>query len=190
MRVLVACEFSRIVASAFERQGHYALSCDLLPAESQGNHYQGDVFDILNNGWDLMIAHPPCTYLCNSGVRWLKTQSDRQSKMIDGSRFFKALLDANIPRICIENPIPHKYALQIIGRKYDQIIQPYNFGHAESKAICLWLKHLPPLINTLTIKENIKQSIHLMPPSANRSHLRSIFYSGIAEAMAKQWDRV
>jgi len=131
---LVACEFSGVVRDAFIAKGHDAWSCDLLPTESRSNtlnHYEGNVLDLLDKGWDLMIAHPPCTYLCNSGVRWLHSQEGRWDKMKDGAEFFRKLLDANIPRIAIENPIPHKYALEIIGRKYGQIIHLWQLAWME-----------------------------------------------------------
>jgi len=124
MKVLIACEFSGIVRDAFAKKGHDAWSCDLLPTEIPGNHIQGDVCDILDDGWDMMIAHPPCTYLANSGVRWLHERPERWEKLKEAADFFRTLLNAPIERICIENPIPHKYAIYLIGRKYDQIIQP------------------------------------------------------------------
>lgn len=134
MNILIGCEFSGIVRDAFSERGHDVMSCDLIPSEQPGQHYQGDVFDIIDDGWDLMIAHPPCTYLANSGVRWLHTNEGRWADMVKGAEFFKSLLNTNIDKICIENPIPHKYAVEIIGRKYDQLIQPWQFGHMESKA--------------------------------------------------------
>ena len=174
--------------------GHEALSCDLLPTESPGPHYQGDVFDIINDGWDLMIAHPPCTYLTNSGVTWLHKDIARWPKMFDGAEFFKALLSAKIPKIAIENPIMHKYSKSIIGVRPTQIIQPWQFGHAESKATCLWLKGLPALKETKNVKEeflrkpkNEAQRLHYLPPSKDRWKLRSTTFQGIAEAMADQW---
>lgn len=187
MKVLVACEFSGIVRDAFRKLGHDAWSCDILPTESNPQyHYQCDIFDVLDNGWDLMIAHPPCTYLTNSGVRWLHTDPTRWDKMRDGANFFKTLLNANIPRIAVENPIPHKYALEIIEDKYTQIIQPWMFGHGETKATCLWLKNLPKLKPT-NIVEGREQKVHLMPPSPDRWKERSRTYQGIANAMAEQW---
>lgn len=189
-KILIACEFSGVVRDAFIAKGHDAVSCDLLPTERPGPHIQGNVLDILNDGWDLMIAHPPCTYLCNSGVRWLyrgvQLNEDRWYLMRKGSQFFKRLLDAGIPKICVENPIPHGYALKIIGRKYDQIIQPWQFGHGETKATCLWLKGLRKLGVTKLVTGRDGR-IHKMTPSENRSKLRSITYQGIADAMAGQW---
>ena len=192
MKILVACEFSGIVRDAFIEQGHDARSCDLLPTESPGPHYQDNIFHVLTKTmyeWDLMIAHPPCTYLANSGVCWLHKQEGRMDKMFDGAMFFKALLEADIPKICIENPIMHKYAVEIIGRRQDQVIQPWMFGHPESKATCLWLKNLKPLIPTrvMSVRE---QRLHKLPPSPDRAKLRSITYKGIAEAMAEQWGNI
>ena len=189
MKVLVACEFSGTVRDAFIEQGHDTWSCDLLPTESPGAHYQDNIFHVLTKTmytWDLMIAHPPCTYLANSGVSWLHKRPERWELMRDGARFFKALLDADIPKICVENPIMHKYAVEIIGRRQDQVIQPWMFGEPESKATCLWLKNLKPLICTkvMSVRE---QRLHRLPPSPDRAKLRSITYKGIARAMAEQW---
>lgn len=184
MRVLVACEFSGIVREAFKAKGHDAWSCDLLPTEIPGQHIQGDVLEILDDGWDLMIAHPPCTRLCNSGVRWL-AERNLWKEMKEACIFFNNLLSAPIPKIAIENPIQHKYARQHIHRP-DQIIQPYHFGEPESKATCLWLKGLPPLMATI-IHTEIKQSTFKQAPSPDRSKIRSRTFKGIAEAMADQW---
>lgn len=187
MKVLVACEKSRRVASAFEELGHYAVSCDILPAEEEGNHIQDDVLKHLDNGWDLMIAHPDCTYLANSGVRWLHERPERWRKLEEAANFFKALLYAeNIPLIAVENPIPHKYALERIGRKYDQIVQPWWFGEGETKATCLWLKGLPPLIATV-IHPGRYHRIWREAPSEERKANRSRTYEGVAGAMAQQW---
>jgi len=162
------------------------MSCDLLPSDSEGPHYQGDVFDIINDGWDLMVAHPPCTYLCNSGVSWLHKLEGRWDKMKDGANFFKMLLNCDIPKLAIENPIMHKYAVEIIGRRQNQVIQPWMFGHGETKATCLWLKGLPELKPT-NIVEGREQRLHKLPPSPERWKLRSTTYQGIADAMASQW---
>lgn len=186
MKVLIACEYSGTVRDAFIRLGHQAISCDLLQTDVPGPHYKGDVFDIIGDGWDLMIAHPPCTYLCNSGVRWLKTDPTRWDKMRDGATFFKTLLEAPIARIAIENPIMHGYGKEIIGTSYTQLIQPWQFGHGETKATCLWLKNLPMLAPT-DIVEGREQRLHRLPPSNDRWKLRSKTYQGIAEAMAAQW---
>tara|TARA_R100001530_G_scaffold128893_1_gene98866 strand:- start:2493 stop:2942 length:450 start_codon:yes stop_codon:yes gene_type:complete len=148
----------------------------------------------LGDGWDLLIAHPPCTYLCNSGVCWLKTKPSRWEKLDEAAAFFRALWEADIPKIAIENPVPHRYAVERIGGKYSQIIQPYQFGHREQKATCLWLKGLPKLeptsdlkAETLALPDGERQRLHWLPPSPDRAKLRSKTYSGIANAMAKQW---
>jgi hypothetical protein len=199
MRVLVACEFSGIVRDAFTARGHSAMSCDLLPTESPGPHYQGDVRDVLGDGWDLMVAHPPCTYLSNAGVRWLQGDfghkmaatslvgEDRWRAMSDGAALFRALLDAPIPRIAVENPIMHKYAVSEIGRRQDQVVQPWMFGEPVQKAIALWLVGLPLLLATGPFMEERHQLVHKMPPSADRAKKRSKFFPGIAAAMADQW---
>ena len=187
MRVLVACEFSGTVREAFRERGHDAMSCDLLSTEIPGWHYKGDLLDVIyGSRWDLMIAHPPCTYLANSGVRWLRTQPGRWGAMRDGAVFFRSLLNANIPRIVIENPIMHKYAVEIIGRRQDQVIQPWQFGQGETKAVCLWLKNLPPLVPT-DVVEGREARVHRMPPGPDRWKERSRFFPGIAAAMADQW---
>ena len=180
MRVLIACEFSGTVRNAFIAKGHNAVSCDLLPTEKPGPHIQGDVLAVLEDGWDLMIAHPPCTHLAVSGARWFK---DKQVEQAWALEFVDALFTAPIERIALENPI------SIISsriRKPDQIIQPWQFGHGETKATCLWLKNLPKLTPT-NIVEGREAKIHRMPPSANRWKLRSMTYQGIADAMADQW---
>lgn len=195
MKVLVACEYSGTVRDAFARMGHYAMSCDLLPTDAKGNHYIGDVTDILYDGWDLMIAHPPCTYLTNSGVTWLHKDPTRWDKLDDGAAFFKLLLNAPISKIAIENPIMHKYAKERIGGvKQSQVIQPWMFGHMEQKATCLWLKGLPLLKPTNNVKnemlklpKNVAQRLHYLPPGPERWKLRSTTFKGIADAMAKQW---
>lgn len=185
MRVLVACEYSGRVRDAFRAMGHDAISCDLLSSEAPGPHHQGDVRAMLAQPWDLVVAHPPCTRLCNSGVRWLAERNLWQ-EMREAAEFFKLIMSAPIKKKAIENPIPHKYALEIIGRKYDQIIQPHQFGHGETKATCLWLENLDKLQPTNNV-EGREQRIHLMSPGANRSHERSRFFPGIANAMAAQW---
>ncbi len=177
----MACEFSGIVRDAFLEQGHEAISCDLLPTESEGPHYQGDVAHVIAYQWDLIIAFPPCTYLCSSGARWWK---DRQIEQRDALQFVNLfLLGSDAKKIAIENPIG---ILSTRHRKPDQIIQPWMFGHRETKATCLWLKGLPPLEPT-NIVEGRENRIHQMSPSVNRSKERSRTYKGIAEAMAKQW---
>jgi len=186
MRVLIAYEFSGIVRDAFIAQGHKAISCDLLPSERPGPHYQGNVFDLWQKEFNLIIAHPPCTYLANSGVRWLYTKENRMHDMKESAKQFRLLLQWPCKRIAIENPIPHKYALEIIGRKYDQIIQPWMFGHGETKATCLWLKNLPKLKPTNIVSGRIGR-VWREPPSKDRWKNRSRTYQGIADAMAEQW---
>jgi len=186
MKVLVACEFSGIVRDAFRARGHDAVSCDLLPAERPGPHIQGDVLEILDNGWDLIVAHDPCTYQCNSGVRWLYADESRWECLDRSCEFTRKILGAPIDKIARENPIPHKYAVERIGRTYDQIVHPWQFGHPETKATCLWLEGLPHLVPT-DIVEGREARIHKMPPSKDRGKLRSITFQGIANAMAEQW---
>ena len=195
MNILIACEFSGVVREAFAKKGHNAVSCDLLDTEIPGKHYKGNILEILDEGWDIMIAHPPCTYLSNSGVCWLHKDPGRWDKMINGAEFFLKLLNANIPKKCIENPIMHKYAKEIIGKNYNQVIQPYMFGHTESKATCLWLCNLPELKPTNNVKEemlklpiNQRQRLHYLPKTKDRGKLRSITFQGIADAMADQWE--
>lgn len=191
MKVLIACEFSGRVRDAFIKRGHDAVSCDLLPTESPGPHIQGDVLPHLNDGWDLLIGHPPCTYLTNSGVCWLYTKPGRWKLMREGANFFKTLLNTDIPRIAIENPIMHHYAIEIIGRRQDQIIHPWMFGHPEQKATCLWLKNLqeltPTNIVTLPIEKSKRERLHYLSPSPTRWMERSRTFQGIADAMANQW---
>lgn len=180
MKILIACEYSGTVRDAFIALGHDAVSCDLLDSERPGPHYKGDVFDIIGNGWDLMIAHPPCTHLAVSGSRWFHLKEKEQAEALD---FVRRLLAAPIPRIALENPV------SIISsriRKPSQIIHPWQFGHGEQKATCLWLKGLPPLRPT-KIVEGREQRIWKMPPSPDRWKERSRTYKGIADAMAQQW---
>ena len=191
MKVLVACEYSGTVRDAFIAQGHDAISCDLLPTDAPGPHYQGDVRDILNDGFDLMIAHPPCTHLAVSGARWFKDKQEEQTEALD---FVRLLLDAPINKIALENPI------SIISsriRKPNQIIQPWQFGHPESKSTCLWLKNLPVLVSTniLPLPESGRwnnqtpSGQNKLGPSEDRWKLRSATYKGIAQAMAEQWGK-
>lgn len=188
MKILVACEYSGTVRDAFIRHGHDAISCDLLPTESPGPHYQGDVMDIINNGWEMMIAFPPCTHLCVSGARWFKDKRNEQDEAI---KFFMALVNADIERIAIENPIG---IMSTRYRKPDQIIQPWMFGHPETKATCLWLKNITKLVSVNNVYDDMmklskreRERVHNMTPSPDRWKLRSKTYSGIAEAMATQW---
>ena len=190
MRVLVACEYSGVVRDAFIKLGHDAMSCDLLPTDALGPHYQGDVFDVIDAQWDLMIAHPPCTDLAVSGAAWFK------DKKLDGRQaasiaFFMRLAKADIPRIAVENPV---CIMSSLYRKPDQIVQPYMFGHMETKATCLWLKGLPKLIPTNDVKEQTmalpekeRMRLHYLPPSEDRWKIRSQTFQGIADAMAAQW---
>ncbi len=186
VKVLIACEYSGIVRDAFIAAGHDAMSCDILATESPGPHYMGDVRDVLRQDWDLLIAHPPCTRLTNAGVRWLN-ERHLWPQLYEACMFFKMFLDADhIPRKAIENPIPHKYAVERIGKKYDQLIQPWQFGHGETKAVCLWLDGLPPLTPT-DIVQGREARVHRMPPGPDRAKERSRFFPGIAAAMAEQW---
>jgi hypothetical protein len=197
MKVLVACEYSATVRDAFRALGHDAWSSDLLPTDGDPEwHIQGDALAIAyGHHWDLMIAHPPCTYMTNSGVTWLHKDPTRWEKLDEGAAFFKALWDAPIQRIAIENPVMHKYAKERIGgMQQTQTIQPWMFGHMEQKATCLWLKGLMPLRPTSDLKaetkalpDNERQRLHYLPPSADRWKLRSTTFKGIAAAMADQW---
>jgi len=182
MKVLVACEYSGVVRDAFTAQGHNAMSCDLLPSETDGNHYQGPVQDVIHAGWDLMICHPPCTHLSVSGARFFpeKRKDGRQQASLS---FVGYLLAAPIPMIALENPVS---IISTWHRKPDQIIQPWQFGHGETKATCLWLKGLQPLTPT-NIVDGREQRIHKMPPGPDRWKDRSRTFTGIAEAMAEQW---
>ena len=180
MRVLVACEFSGAVREAFRARGHDAWSCDLLPTEVPGQHIVGDVLEVLGDGWDLMVAHPPCTHLAVSGARWWKDKAQEQA---DALEFVRALMAAPIDRIALENPIS-KISSAI--RKPDQIVQPWQFGHGETKATCLWLKGVPKL-QPMDVVEGREPKVHHMAPGPNRWRERSRTYAGIAKAMAQQW---
>jgi hypothetical protein len=192
MRVLVACEYSGRVRDAFIAAGHEAMSCDLLPTESPGPHYEGDVFDIINDGWDLMVAHPPCTYLAISGLHWNKRIPGRAEKTEEALEFVQRLLDADIEKIALENPIS---CISSRIRKPDQIIQPWQFGHPESKKTCLWLKNLPLLQHTNVLQRpesgrwnnQTPSGNNKLGPSPDRWKKRSLTYLGIAQAMADQW---
>ena len=189
MRVLIACEFSGIVRDAFAALGHDAMSCDLLPSEAPGPHYEGDVRDVLGDGWDLMIAHPPCTHLAVSGARYFTRKQAQQAEALE---FVRLLLTAPIGRIALENPV------SIISsriRRPDQIIQPWMFGHPESKTTCPWLKNLPLLAPTNVLEKPARgywdnqtaSGQNKLTPSPDRWRIRSATYPGVAEAMAKQW---
>ena len=181
LRVLVACEFSGVVRDAFIALGHEATSCDLLPSEANGPHHQGDVLEYLSaRQWDLMIAHPPCTHLAVSGARWWK---DKRIEQVAAIQFFLSLWNAKIPHIAVENPIG---CMSTELMKPDQIIQPWQFGHGETKATCLWLKNLPKLIPT-NIVEGREARVHRCPPGPDRWKKRSRTLPGIAAAMAQQW---
>jgi len=186
MKVLIACEFSGIIRDAFKAKKHDARSCDLLPTEKPGNHIQDDVLKYLDDGWDLMIAHPPCTHLAVSGARWFKDKQKEQKEAID---FFMALVNAPIPKIAIENPVS---IMSTFYRIPDQIIQPWMFGHPETKATCLWLKGLPKLLPTAgffdrRFVKGREQRVFREPPGKDRWKNRSRTLQGIADAMAEQW---
>lgn len=180
MKILVACEYSGKVRDAFKAKGHDAWSCDLLPTDVNGQHIQGDVLDVLDQGWDMMIAHPPCTHLAVSGARWFK---DKRKEQHEALEFVKALLDAPINKIALENPVS---IISTKIKKPTQIIQPWQHGHGETKATCLWLKNLENLVPSKVVSGR-KTRIHYMSPSKDRWKLRSETYSGIAKAMAEQW---
>ncbi len=180
MKVLVACEFSGIVRDAFIEQGHDAVSCDLLSSEKEGPHIKGDVLKIMGWGWDTMIAFPPCTHLSVSGARWFKDKARDQELAV---QFFLDMIDADIPKICVENPVG---IMSTRLRKPDQYIQPWQYGHGETKKTCLWLKDLP-LLEPTDIVEGREPRIYHMAPSPDRAKERSRFYPGIAQAMAEQW---
>ena len=214
MKVLIACEESQTVCKAFREKGHEAYSCDIQDC-SGGHpewHILGDAIKVANwnpllrldlqsggvlfwdKPWDLIIAHPPCTYLSNSGVCWLYKDESRWEKMRKGAEFFKALLESKCDKICVENPVMHKHAKEIIGVKQTQVVQPFMFGHKERKATCLWLKNLTPLLETENVYEEMmllprreRERLHYLPPGPDRAKLRSKTFQGIADAMADQW---
>jgi len=198
MKVLVACEYSGKVRDAFIRVGHEAISCDILPTDSPGPHYEGDVLNILGDGWDLMIAHPPCTYLSVSGMHWT-TRGLRDPKLTeDAMDFVNKLLNAPISKIALENPVS---IISSRVRKPDQIVQPYEYGHDASKKTCLWLKNLPLLVPTQVIEPKVVGNKKIwgnqtasgqnkLPPSKDRWKIRSETYQGIADAMANQWGKL
>lgn len=209
MKVLVGCECSGVVRRAFRKRGHDAWSCDVQPADDGSKyHFQKDVLELLDIDWDLGIFHPPCTFILNSGCKHLYvggkrflsdgTESprdmDRWQKMEQGARFFKQLLFCNIPKVACENPVMVGHALKIVGKNFNQKIQPWYFGHAETKATCLWLRNIPPLEPTKLVYNDMmklpkkeRHRIHYMGQSDDRGKLRSVTFSGIAEAMAEQW---
>ena len=191
MKVLIACEFSGIVRDAFAARGHDAWSCDLLPTERPGNHIQGDVLEVINQGWDLMIAHPPCTYISNAGARHLYPKgvlnADRLKLGLEAKELFMAILNADIPKIAVENPIPSTVFLL---PKYDQVIQPFHFGESAQKRTCLWLKNLPPLMSTticITAQSTKIPGNWFNKGGKDRQKNRAKTFPGIARAMAEQW---
>jgi hypothetical protein len=195
MKILIACEQSGTVRDAFIAAGHDAMSCDILPSDKPGPHYQGDVLDVLGDGWDMMIAHPPCTYLATSGLHWNKRRPERARQTEDALRFVREFLVADIEHIALENPIG---CISSRIRKPDQIIQPWMFGHDASKATCLWLKNLPLLCETDLVEPRLvdgkrrwanqtDSGQNRLPPSADRAKIRSVTYQGIADAMAARW---
>ncbi len=187
-KVLVACEYSGRVRDAFLALGHDAISCDLLPTESPGPHRQCDVSDMLGERWDLVIAHPPCTYLANSGVRW-RVERNEWDLVREGAEFFLACLGANAPRVAVENPVMHKYAREAIGGERPSFsVQPWQFGDPAKKRTCFWTRGLPPLRATsrMTADEAVAEC-HLAAPGPNRWKERSRTYQGIANAIADQW---
>lgn len=194
MKVLVACEYSGTVRDAFIALGHEAMSCDLLPTDVEGPHYQGDIFDVLDDGWDLMVAHPPCTYLSNAGARHLYPKKflnqQRYEQGLEAKQFFMKLLTCNIKKICVENPVPSS----IFGLpKYHQVIQPYEFGHPYQKKTCLWLKNLPPLMATMYVQKQESTKVvgnWFNAGGKDRQKNRAKTFEGIASAMANQWGAV
>lgn len=215
LRVLVACEYSGAVRDAFRARGHDAMSCDLLPTDVPGPHYQGDVFDVIGDGWDLMVAHPPCTFMANSSSKHLYLLDDkghtirddkgakipnpeRWHGLYEGAAFFRALWESDVPRIAVENPVMLGHAKRVIGRgdllQPTQTVQPYHHGHTETKATCLWLKNLPALTpthdvraETMALPYSQRAKVHNASPGPDRWKLRSTTFAGIAAAMADQW---
>ena len=200
MKVLVACEFSGTVRDAFRARGHDAMSADILPTDKPGPHYQGDVLGLLREPFDLVIAHPPCTYLTNSGVVWLHRDPERWEHMRAGAEFFRLMSTFNAPRIAIENPIQHKYAVEAHGLgRQAQVVQPWWFGHTEQKATGLWLFGLPKLVanadadrtraRMMELPKRERERLHYLGPSADRWKERSKTFTGLAASMAEQWGK-
>lgn len=189
MRVLVACEFSGVVRNAFLARGHDAYSCDVLPtvSEPRDRHYWRDVTPLLREPWDLVIAHPPCTYLAGLGARWFKDDPMREVRLREGCDFFRLCLNANAPRVCVENPTMLRRAMERIGVRWTQRVQPYMFGVGETKATYLWLKGLPSLLATKEVKGRFPKSHWLRANGIQQGLLRSITCQGVADAMADQW---
>ena len=191
MKVLIACEFSGVMRRAFRAMGHDAWSCDLLPAEDGiSYHIQGDVRPLLRQRWDLVIAHPPCTRLCNSGVRWL-AERDLWDEMRQGAAFFLECLNANAERVAVENPVMHRYAREVIGRGPDFTVQPWQFGDPAKKRTCFWTRGLPALVPTSKMTAaDARPDCHRASPGPDRWKFRSVTYPGIAAACAMQWGGV
>ena len=186
-RVLVACEYSGVVRDALIDAGIPAISADLLPSESdRGPHHQGDVRDLLTEPWEMVIAHPPCTRLCNSGVRWLH-ERNLWDDLQEGAAFFLECMNANSPLVAVENPVMHKHAVRLIGRRQDFSCQPYDFGDAVTKRTCWWLRGLPPLLPTHARPTTVHPSAWLTSPGPDRSKIRSRFFPGMAATIASQW---
>jgi len=185
MNLLVACEYSGIVRDAFIEKGHDAVSCDILPTESPGPHYQCDVREVIYENWDMVIAHPPCTRLANVGVRWLH-ERNLWNDLDEAAEFFRLFLNHPCSRVAVENPIMHRYAVDRVGRKHDQVVQPWQHGHGETKAIGLWLKGLP-LLQPTEIVEGREQRVWRMKPGPERAKERSRFFEGVGKSMADQW---
>jgi hypothetical protein len=187
-RILVACEYSGRVRDAFRALGHDAVSCDLLPSETPGPHIQADVLDLLREPWALVIAHPPCTYLANSGVRWLRNDPARWANMREGAGFFLACLNANAPLVAVENPVMHGHARDIVGGRAQFTVQPWHFGDNFKKRTCFWTRNLPRLRPTSDLDgSTARAECHLASPGPDRWKNRSRTYPGIARAMAEQW---
>jgi len=195
LRVLVACERSGVMRRAFQRVwggGVDAWSCDLEPADDGGTHIQADALYVARNGdWDLVIAHPPCTFQCNSGVRWLHTEPGRWDQMRQGAEFFRAFLELDVPFVAVENPVMHRYSREIVGRGPDFTCQPWQFGDDEKKRTCWWTKNLPPLTPTSLLDgSTAAASIHRAPPGPDRARIRSQTFPGMADAIANQWGAI
>lgn len=188
LKVLVACEYSGVMRRAFRALGHDAWSCDLLPSDDASPHHiKGDVRPLLRERWDLVIAHPPCTRLCNSGVRWLAERT-LWGEMREGAAFFLECLDANAERVAVENPVMHRYAREIVGRGPDFTVQPWQFGDPAKKRTCFWTRGLPPLLPTsILTAADARPDCHHASPGPDRWKIRSTTYPGIAEACAMQW---
>jgi hypothetical protein len=193
-RWLIGCEYSARIRDAMRARGVDAWSCDLLPCDGDPRwHIQGDVLDQLDQGWDGAVFHPPCPRLTNTAVQFLHSRN-LWAEMRESAAFFRALLHAPIAKVAVENPIPHRYAVAEIGQKYTQLVQPYMFGHRETKATCLWLRGLPKLVptsdlkaETMALPKRERMRLHYLPPSPDRAKLRSLTYQGIADAIAEQW---